>query len=95
MACRPEFVEQADAEDGILFFINADVKGDALSIIDLNARLPKQAPAGTDLAAESPKVAEDLSVPIVVPEWEPKFLPAQVRVVQLLSDLETPLDRHG
>lgn len=85
--CRPEFVEQADADDGILFFVNADVKEDDLSIIDLNARLPKEA-AGTVLAGGSQQ--EGGSAPVVVPEWEPKFLPAQVRVVQLLSDLLRP-----
>lgn len=87
--CRPEFVEQADAEDGILFFINADVKEDGLSIIDFNARLPRDA-ADAVPALETPQELGDVSAPVVVPEWEPKFLPAQVRVVQLLSDLLRP-----
>lgn len=87
--CRPEFIEQADAEDGILFFINADVKEDGLSIIDLNARLPKEAMV-TVLTGGSPQDGGDVSPPLLAPEWEPKFLPAQVRVVQLLSDFLRP-----
>lgn len=87
--CRPEFVVQADAEDGILFFVNADVKEDGLSIIDLNARLPQEAGVAV-LAGEPPQAAGDVNAPVVAPEWEPKFLPAQVRIVQLLSDLLRP-----
>lgn len=85
--CRPEFVTQADAEDGILFFINANVKEDALSIVDLNARLPKEV---GEAVLEPLRELEDTSASVVAPEWEPKFLPAQVRVVQLLSDFLRP-----
>lgn len=89
--CRPEFVKQADAEDGILFFVNSDVKEDGLSIIDLNARLPNNAAVAEAVSAQvSPQELGGVSAPIVTPEWEPKFLPAQVRVVQLLSDLLRP-----
>jgi hypothetical protein len=85
--CRPEFVTQADAEDGILFFINANVKEDALSIVDLNARLPKEV---GEAVLEPLRELENTSAPVVAPEWEPKLLPAQVRVVQLLSDFLRP-----
>ncbi|MEB2870951.1 TRAFAC clade GTPase domain-containing protein [Pseudomonas rhizosphaerae] len=91
--CRREFVEQADAEDGILFFISTDVKEDGLSIIDLNARLPKDA-AGNISSLEFPQELGEVGTPVKVPEWEPKFLPAQVRVVQLLSDLLRPPFNH-
>ncbi|BBU06976.1 TRAFAC clade GTPase domain-containing protein [Aeromonas salmonicida] len=87
--CRPEFVVQADADDGILFFVNADVKEDGLSIVDLNARLPQEV-AATVLAGESPQALGGVNASAVAPEWEPKLLPAQVRIVQLLSDLLRP-----
>ncbi|HEI9851337.1 TPA: hypothetical protein SLN67_004418 [Serratia marcescens] len=74
--CRSEFVEDVVDEDGILFFINADVREDFLSITELNARIPD------DLgSAASPPLRR---------EWEPRLLPAQVKVVQLLSDLIRP-----
>lgn len=83
--CKPVFVEELSKNDGILFFINADVKEDGLSIGELNARLPAEAQipatvAGEDLHRESVKLQE----------WEPKHLPAQVKIVQLLSDLVRP-----
>lgn len=81
--CKPEFIKQADGEDGILFFINSDVKEDALSIVEYNDRLPPEFRGAP--AVEHPSDQDDL--PEAPPEWEPKFLPAQVRVVQLLSDL--------
>jgi hypothetical protein len=84
--CRPEFVEGVVEDDGILFFISADVKGEGLSVVELNAMMPPGAvsEAGTP-AAELPPPA-----PI---EWEPKLVPAQVRIVQLLSDLQrTPFE---
>lgn len=86
--CRPEFIEQADAEDGILFFINANVKEDSLSIVEYNSRLPPE------FRGETPTVGSagegSISLALTIPEWEPKFLPSQVRVVQLLSDLTRP-----
>lgn len=79
--CRPEFIKQADAEDGILFFINANVKEDGLSIVDYNTRLPPE--------FREPNLPDQggVTASVTMPEWEPKFLPAQVRIVQLLSDL--------
>lgn len=94
--CRPDLVERIAGDDGILLFISADVKGDALSVVELNAMLPRD-----DAAAEAPKPAaaaaevvaiESVETP-VAPEWGPKLVPAQVRVVQLLSDLlRTPFE---
>ena len=85
--CRPEFIDGVANDDRILFFISADVKGDALSVVELNAMMPPGAAAvgaGTS-AAQAPPPAPT--------EWEPKLVPAQVRVVQLLSDLQrTPFE---
>jgi hypothetical protein len=71
---RAEFVNRFNKETGILFFINSDVKEDALTIKELNERLH-----GVELdAATSPEHIQ---------EWAPKFVPEQVKIVQLLSDL--------
>jgi len=89
--CRPEFVEGVDIDDGILFFINADVKGNFLSITEFNAWLPSGGEVEIDGAgAGLEKNREDEVGPPVLREWEPKLLPAQVKVVQLLSDLMRP-----
>ncbi|WP_454834595.1 TRAFAC clade GTPase domain-containing protein [Pseudomonas lini] len=93
--CRTEFVEQVSVDDGILFFINADVKDDFLSVTELNAKLPG---GGAEPEAEpAEKSAEDLlggevaeKATVSMHEWEPKLLPVQVRVVQLLSDFLRP-----
>lgn len=81
--CRPEFIENFDSENGILFFINADVREDDLSITELNARMP------IDIADVDPAIGNDTTSGLLR-EWEPKFLPAQVKIVQLLSDLTRP-----
>lgn len=83
--CKPAFVEELSKNNGILFFINADVKEDGLSIGELNARLPAEAQisaisSGEDSYKESTKFQE----------WEPKHLPAQVKIVQLFSDMIRP-----
>lgn len=89
--CRPEFVEGVDIDDGILFFINADVKGNFLSVTEFNAWLPGGGTVEIDGAgADLEKKKEDEAVPPVLREWEPKLLPAQVKIVQLLSDLVRP-----
>lgn len=87
--CRPEFIDVVADGNGILFFISADVKGDALSVVELNAMMPPGAAdhgGGTGVPeAEAPSPAPT--------EWEPKLMAAQVRVVQLLSDLQrTPFE---
>ena len=110
--CRPEFIEDVAHGDGILFFISADVKGDGLSVVELNAMMPMGAPDGGNdesAGAEAPAAAASSSgaragsaemlaalpargeaeTPLAaLTEWEPKLVPAQVRVVQLLSDLQ-------
>lgn len=103
--CRPEFVDDVAEDHGILFFISADVKGDALSVVELNAMMPPDATnndtgAGAPTAeapshsaetlAPSPLQGEAETPPPAPAEWEPKLIPAQVRVVQLLSDLQRP-----
>lgn len=88
--CRTEFIEGFINEDGILFFINADVKEDTLSVNELNSRMPvKNAQEVTGGKANPTESAEAISPPILR-EWEPKLLPAQVKIVQLLSDLVRP-----
>lgn len=82
--CRPEFIEEVAVDDGILFFINANLKGDAISVTELNAMLPE------DGDAEVHDENGDQATPLFIREWEPKLLPAQVRVVQLLSDFIRP-----
>jgi hypothetical protein len=97
--CRPELVEGVKGDDGILFFISADVKGDALSVIELNAMMPGVDPnegQGAEVVFDAPDpsvtTAGDGTSPLtdaipVNKEWEPRMVPAQVRVVQILSDL--------
>lgn len=81
--CRPEFLEEISRDDGILFFVSADVKEDDLSVVELNARLPG------DATIEQDTVEADRAGPNIAQarEWEPKLMPAQVKIVQLLSDL--------
>lgn len=102
--CRPELVKGVEEDDGILFFISADLKGNGLSIVEFNAMMP----AADDDGAQEIAVATAGPVPVVSeaarmatggdagsrevgdfakPEWEPKMVSAQVRVVQILSDL--------
>jgi hypothetical protein len=85
--CRPEFVEEVANDNGILFFITADVVEDALSITELNKRIPKE--STTDIANIDVGIAEGQYDPASadVHEWEPKLMPIQVKIVQLLSDL--------
>ncbi|MFD2675970.1 TRAFAC clade GTPase domain-containing protein [Camelimonas lactis] len=81
--CRPEFVHGVAKGVGILLFVSADVTGHHLSVVELNGLLPKQeegVSTGTDQNEQ----------PFPRSEWEPKFVPAQVRIVQLLSDLLRP-----
>ena len=92
--CRPKFVEDVAKDDGILFFISADLKGNDLSIVEFNAMLPGGGAAGSVETAgdaviepEGGELAKEQAVPATRVEWEPKLVPAQVRVVQLLSDL--------
>jgi len=89
--CRSEFIEEVSADDGILFFINADVKNDTLSVTELNARLPDQSsgePCGAGRVLEATN--DESSVGSLRREWDPKLLPVQVKVVQMLSDLLRP-----
>ena len=86
--CRSELIEEVASDDGILFFINADVQDDTLSVVDLNARLPPQDSEEANTVSGS--VDGDASAASFQREWEPKLLPLQVKVVQILSDLMRP-----
>lgn len=82
--CKPEFVDAVARDDGILFFLSADVRGNALSIVELNTMLPPGA------AEQTPAVVEDQNAVEAPREWEPKLVPTQVRIVQILADLVRP-----
>ena len=77
--CKPRFVDDVASDDGVLFFISADRKEDQLSILDFNKMLP---PAELDAGEADPGLEEPQEA-----EWDPKYIPAQVRIVQILSDL--------
>ncbi len=84
--CRQDFVDGLANDDGILFFLSADVHEDGLTVMELNARMPDfaiDAASGGDGDADS-------ADPVGMIEWEPRHLPTQVRVVQILSDLLQP-----
>lgn len=84
--CYRDFVESFSQENGVLFFISADLKEDNLSITDLNARLPiNNVELGEDVSTTNENESK-----MILNEWEPKFLPWQVKIVQLLSDLTRP-----
>lgn len=83
---RKDFMKGFSDDDGILFFINSDVREDYLSVTELNARLPSHGETEESLNDGS----ADENVEIRITEWEPKLLPAQVKVVQLLSDIIRP-----
>jgi hypothetical protein len=87
--CRPEFVEAVAQDDGILFFISADVKSDSMSVVELNSMLPHDAMVGVNAGIEQESKPET-SAPAPMPEWTPKLIPTQVRAVQLLSDFLRP-----
>lgn len=80
--CKPEFIDALSQNRGILFFINADVKEDALSINEFNSRIP------AIVSDADPFVEAESSTELR--EWSPQDLPEQVKIVQLLSDLIRP-----
>lgn len=93
--CRPELIERIAEDDGILLFISANVKASNVSIVEFNAMMP---PDDASLEAEPRTMLEAVTATQEqeaginasaeeVAEWEPKLLPPQVRLVQLLSDL--------
>ncbi|MBP7876017.1 hypothetical protein KA012_03405 [Candidatus Woesebacteria bacterium] len=88
--CRTEFIEDVAAEDGILFFISADIREDTLSITEFNARIPSGSVTdSSDVEADTVEERSEIA-PTLLREWEPKLLPTQVKIVQLLSDLIRP-----
>lgn len=89
--CRPDFVEGVACGGGVLFFISADVKGNFMSIAEFNATMPVDDGSEQTIGADA-TVADDpnFEAELPLPEWEPKLVPPQVRIVQLLSDLLRP-----
>ncbi|TWA92612.1 hypothetical protein [Bradyrhizobium stylosanthis] len=91
--CRPIFRKNVDADDGILLFINTNSRQDSLSIVELNSMMPPD-DSGDGTADTRPSASTviegekegDLTASVQA-EWEPKKVPAQVRIVQILSDL--------
>lgn len=89
--CRPDFVEGVARGDGVLLFISADVKGHSMSIAEFNAMMPID--EGSAQTSESDATAAggtNSEAETLRSEWEPKLVPPQVRIVQLLSDLLRP-----
>lgn len=86
--CRPEFVAEVSADDGILFFISANVTEDTLSVVELNARLGMPQSDTSSLEGQDPDVqTEDIDHGR---EWQQDIIPKQVKIVQILSDLLRP-----
>jgi len=97
---RRTFVENVERCDSILLFINGNSKQDYLSITELNDMIPPEPeteePNGTGAGQAVPTSApandgrQESLASEDVPEWEPKHIPGQVKIVQLLSDLLRP-----
>lgn len=99
--CRRKFLDDVVADDGLLLFVSSNVKGNGLSVVELNKMLPadiesEQAQDGNaddqlgSTDDDEPSVAEKTAAESGATgyaEWEPKLVPPQVRIVQLLSDL--------
>ncbi|QHI98455.1 hypothetical protein GT347_10890 [Xylophilus rhododendri] len=84
---KPDFVEAVSEDDGILFFIGADLKGDTMSILELNASVPAGASDSvSEISGDQPE-SDRVGIAQEAEEWSPKAIPAQVRIVQILSDL--------
>lgn len=89
--CQPIFVKNVEADDGLLLFISADSKQDTLSIVELDAMMPPglgdvEFEVDAEMSAADPST-EATMAPAKFAEWEPKKVPGQVRIVQILSDL--------
>lgn len=90
---RPEFVDGLQDDDGIMLFISANVRQDSVTINELNAQLPAeeqpqivQGTAGQAEPAGDTGTSEPAGDAASI-EWQPRHIPAQVRIVQILSDL--------
>jgi hypothetical protein len=98
---RRTFVDDVERCDGILLFIDANAPQDYLSVLDLDDQItPDEEVAyrremgpevggATSVSGEGADQQEE-AAPVKGREWEPKYLPAQVRIVQMLSDLLRP-----
>lgn len=86
--CRRTFFDNAEANDGILFFVSAENKQDSLSINEFNSFMPSGDVELPDDADAAPAETTEASARrATVTEWGPKHTPVQVRIVQMLSDL--------
>jgi Double-GTPase 1 len=91
---RRAFIDNVEEGDGILLFVNANSKQDYLSIVELNDMMPPEPETSGGVGTDDANTAlagaagrpQNL-VPEKVPDWEPKHIPGQVRIVQMLSDL--------
>lgn len=89
---RRAFVDNIERCDGIMLFINANSRQDYLSIVELNDMMPPASDAGPSGGSDAGETewapsGADGRQQVPAPEWEPKFIPGQVRIVQMLSDL--------
>ena len=96
---RRTFIANTESCDSILLFINANAEQDYLSIIELNDQMPpdseepNEAPAEQATASAPVDDGKQPPKPQPVPEFEPKKVPVQVKIVQLLSDfLRAPFE---
>ena len=87
--CRPEFIDTVTQDSGILFFISADVRGESMTVVELNSLMPKE-PSGNVGPEPIDEAKKDQTPSTAIAEWSPKMVPAQVKVVQILSDLIRP-----
>lgn len=93
--CRSEFVDVVSADDGVLFFITANTHEDFLSLAELNARLgiaagvaPRNADGAFTVQNNSDTENSGATPAVHGRPWRREDLPRQVKIVQILSDLQ-------
>lgn len=79
-SCRPGYVEDFEADGGILLFVKADRGHDGLTIVDLAPAL-----SGVD---DTGRVGTSR-------DWSPDLAPEQVQLVELLQFLQRPPFRRA
>ena len=83
--CRSEFVKVVSADDGILFFISANVVAGNLSVVELNQRLGVG--NSEEVETEAQGAQGEVKQAAYDREWKHEDIPRQVRMVPVLSDL--------
>lgn len=93
--CRSNFVEAVSADNGVLFFITANTHEDFLSVAEFNVRLGIAADVAPENLGETDQTpnngGEEKAVAnpaIHGRDWRREDLPRQVKIVQILSDLQ-------